>query len=803
MSMIRKKKPADGTCCSRHTRSDSSRVHACHCISLSLLHACDTLCPHTFHRPPGAVSLPVRVNLPSELGGGFTLVMCFLRGGQTVRDFITRLIGMMQTTTAAVLLPESYGLTPRGASDGERDEEGRDASGAPPVFLKPDSLLADAFQEEAELELDLRRLRPLTQAQAAEVAATAQAATEDAAAATESTPSGSSSRGLPSFAVPPLPTPPAHSVLHHTCLSKLKRLRPPADAPPEVLVVSTLVPPCALPAHLAESLPHDMRTVALASALQARESSAAALAAASSSAAVAAASSSVAASVPSESDSSALRKERARLARKLDEYAAHVFDRLLARGIGEDPHITLQMAAAVVHPRSQQGERLGTGAHAAPSTMWGGWDAVVIKPPDAHVHEVPLLFVSTKKMPTPLPKKFDVTTDCLVVTNRRIVQVEDGAITNTLPFGADSGLILRLPKETDDGEEGRCPIHVLVRDAAEGAREAEAARARAQAEAEAESEEDEDEEGDGRSDKNGASDDSPRISRRARRRSMEEQRRLPSRRVTFYVPNPDIAGFLEEYLMYAQEKSSLEAHLGLLEQARLDRIAHYRTDRCLRGWTYLLKGIAGPLLFGPLRQPVYETAIKQVLAQVQQMDLKTVKLTSLRLAEFALPTLDSSPAALHANGDQLPSLRLVDYAGHPHHTYVFDLHWSAPSFYIKVEISGKKLVSFQLAVEMRGVEVRGTLRLRSSPYEPEKAAVSFVSLPHLSFGVGSHVVVGSVKLPFQRAIEKIIYQHIQAAIEGALRDKIVGDRWQSIYVEKNGLTTQLDRSATRTRELGM
>jgi hypothetical protein len=356
-----------------------------------------------------------------------------------------------------------------------------------------------------------------------------------------------------------------------------------------------------------------------------------------------------------------------------------------------------------------------------------------------------------------------------VITNQRCLQIESGAITEELSLGSDSGNILKLPKETDDGEAGKCPIHLIVRNAIELEREEAAAEAAANGTDE-----------ESKDDAPAVDDDDSSSGRRGRRKTSST-RSSSQRLVSFFVPNPEIAGFLEEYLMYFQEKSSLEAQLGLIEQARLDRIEHYKTERCLRGWTYLLKSLVGPIIFGPLRQPVYENAIKQVLTKVQQMDIKQVKITSLKLLEFKIPELDAAALMPGKDGDQIPSLRLTDYTGHPHHTYVFDIYWSAPSFYIKIEISGKKLVSFKLELEMRGVEVRGSLRLRSSPYEPEKAAVSFVTVPQLSFGVGSHVIVGSIKLPFQRAIEKLIYTQIQAAIEGGLKENLVGDKWQSIY----------------------
>ena len=692
--------------------------------------------------------------------------MCFFNGGQSVADFIKNLIGMLQNTNSSILRPNDYGLTPHT----ERDENGLDANGQPPVFLKPESLLADAFGDEEELNLDLRRLRPLKKEDIQQQQAAAAAQVN-----TDSTPP----HLLKPFKIPPLPTPPSHSALRYTSLSKLKRLRPPADAPPEVLVVSTLIPPCSLPEHLAKCLPEGMRTLSLTSSLQARASSAIANAIAASS------SDASAASVPSQATTKKAMKAAEQLQRKIDEYANHVYDMLLARGVGEDPHLKLQMEAARANAKSSvKGERIGTSsaelAADGKQTMWGGYeDQIPIKLHDNNKLEVPLIFVSTKKVPEPLPKRFDVTQDCFVITTQRCVQIEAGAIVEELPLGSDSGNILKLPKETDDGTPGRCPIHLIVKNAIEIELEEAAAAA-------AENEDGEEEEHESAP----ASSSATPINRRQRARAKSISRQT---QVSFYVPNPDIAGFIEEYLMYFQEKSSLESQLGLIEQARLDRIEHYKTERCLRGWTFLLKSLVGPIIFGPLRQPVYENTIKQLFAKLQQMDLKQVKITSLKLVDFKIPELDAEALQTTQDGDQIPALRLRDWIGHPHHMYTFDIFWSAPTFCIKFQISGKKIVSFKLELEMKGIEVRGSLRLRSSPYEPEKAAVSFVAVPQLSFGVGSHVVIGSVKLPFQRAIEKIIYAQIQAAIESGLRENIVGDKWQSIHFEKSGLSLQLDR----------
>lgn len=380
-----------------------------------------------------------------------------------------------------------------------------------------------------------------------------------------------------------------------------------------------------------------------------------------------------------------------------------------------------------------------------------------------------------------------------MITNQRALQISRGVITTTLALGPDSGCTIKIPREAEEGEQGRCPLRVLVKDAARCEREEREDQLQQQQQQQMQQNGDSDGGG-------GSGADGDERSGSWRHRRGQRRARPSSRVVEFTVPNPDIAGFLEEYLLYMQDKAALETQLGLVEQARLDRAERFKVGRCLRGWTMLLKSLVGPIIFGPLRAPVYENSIKQVLAKVQQMDLKQVKITSLKLLEFHLPQLDPLAADASADGDgadgdgdQIPSLRLSSYTPHPVNEYVFDIYWSAPSFAIKLEISGKKIVSFKLQLEMRGVEVRGSIRLRSSPYEPQKSAVSFVSLPHLSFGVGSHVIVGSIKLPFQRAIEKLIYSQIQAAIEAGLRENVVGDKWQSIYYEKSGLGLLLDR----------
>jgi len=728
---------------------------------------------------------PVRVNLPQSLGGGFTMLMCFMDGGQSVAGFLRSLIGMLQATQSQVLHMEDYGLTPHMDEKLDSDEER-----GPSVFLHPDSLLADAFDDDHELNLDLKLLHKRKPSTATARNGSVDASASGAAYGHEEGTAGvtaesARSNGAPRRPPPP-PTPTAETLLLYSAVTRLKRLRPPVDPPPEIVALTPLAAPCTLAFHLIRPLPPALAISPLTVALQARQGSnsakEASAAAAASAANVAAAESRHAAAQAATPAAAAAelskkdRKEQERLAKAIDAYALHVYDLLLLRGVGEDPHLKLQLAAQLLALKNRasaaaSGERIGTSAavNGAVESMWGGWenDASAAHAARAAAAadsiEVPLIFVRTAAMPKDAPKKFDVTADCLVLTNRRMLQISGGNVLEEMALGPTSGNVLKIPKATDDGVEGKCPLSVSVKNALE----------MMQAEKEgtapgAPSARDGDEKGDG------------------------STRRVSSRRYNFFVPNADLAGFLEEYLMYLQEKWTLETQIGLVEQARIDRAESARIESCLKGWTSMLKSLVGPMLFGPAKLPSYEHSIKQVLARVEQMDIKQVTLTSLRLLSLSIPELDPATAS-GPDGDQIPSLRLSAYTTDPEPEYVFDIYWSAPSFSIKIEIAGRKIVSFKLVLEMKGVEVRGSIRLRSSPYAPEKSAVSFVSVPQLSFGVGSHVIVGSIKLPFQRAIEKIIYTQIQAALESALRDNIVGDKWQSIAYSKSGPGLLLDR----------
>jgi hypothetical protein len=402
---------------------------------------------------------PVRVNLPANLGGGFTMLMCFMDGGQSVAQFLRALLGMLQATHSQVLHVEDYGLTPHIDVDESDDGHPSGAAAPPPVFLHPDSLLADAFDDdELELNLDLLLLNKSKRKSAAAAAAATAGGhnSRDAASATfaaygaeegtaglaaeAASSGGSSSSAAASSRRPPAPpTPPAQSVLHFTSLSKLRRLRPPADPPADVLCVTPLAAPCTLPFHLARVLPPNLATGPLTVALNARHSSSSSAnsrdaAAADSAANTVAASSNAAAATPSSSAAAAAaaaaasaeskkeRKEREKFAKALDAYALHVYDLLLSRGVGEDPHLKLQLAAQLLaskHKALSQSasERIGTSVavNGAVESMWGGWEdeasaaRQALAAEEADHIEVPILFVRTLPLPKDASKKFDVT----------------------------------------------------------------------------------------------------------------------------------------------------------------------------------------------------------------------------------------------------------------------------------------------------------------------------------------------------------------------------------------------------------
>ena len=97
-------------------------------------------------------SRAVRVNLPAELGGGFTMVVCQLDQQPTIRSFTAQVIGMCQATNTQLLEASDWGLSNPRYEDEDAD--------APLVFLHPDTAIELILAEQDdEPELDLNRLK--------------------------------------------------------------------------------------------------------------------------------------------------------------------------------------------------------------------------------------------------------------------------------------------------------------------------------------------------------------------------------------------------------------------------------------------------------------------------------------------------------------------------------------------------------------------------------------------------------------------------------------------------------------------
>lgn len=422
--------------------------------------------------------------------------------------------------------------------------------------------------------------------------------------------------------------------------------------------------------------------------------------------------------------------------------------------------------------------------------------------------EVAMFFMAMRAPTQQNKKKFDITEFCSVLTTHRMLQVEGGVIVREMKIGPGSGAIISVPQRHAVTPANASPVNVAL-GAAPHYMKMKMRLRLLKNDAANVTESDEEEEGDGDNDvilmnhidANGVDDDvdidddandGDDVASKARRLKKHHQRTTLSS-VSFDVPSADTAAYLQTYITYLQSTLEISQQLHSILDNPSSALTSSPYKHALLGWTMLLKSFIGPLVFGPLRLPLYTHQIKQLLARVQQMSLKSIEISSLKLLQFYLPRPELREDGSETGEDFIPSLSLRSFKGHPDHEYLFDVSWSCPSFLVRVEIQGKKIMSFKLEIEMRGIEVSGSVILKSSPYAPEKLAVSFASLPSLAFGVGSEVIVGSVKLPFQKSIEKIITTQIQQVLAQQLQDKIVYPKWVPIYFAKSNVSLLLDR----------
>ena len=770
-------------------------------------------------------SRAVRVNLPSELGGGFTMVVCQLDQQPTIRSFTAQLIGMCQATNTQLLEASDWGLS------NPRDDEDDDPN-APVVFLHPDTAISLILAEQAdEPELDLNRLRAARAKPSPRVLSRLQQSADaddepssNSASRNGTTPSAAHGRlsHQPSFTrissddeqeagqwlrlfkvvtgrgaekevrysrepssvkspfdPPDAPLPAQQTAMRYELLNQLKHVKLPAGALPPGLVC--LLPPAALPpfgptsAHLSaptgsqRELSRSGSSSSLSPQQTAKQQQQ---------------------TVKSKQEKKAEEDRR----RERDKEAAAIDATLVslaARGIG---HVRLARPA---NGKKKKGEEEDDDEDSAEMEeerqrrlrfAWCGGE-----------REVPLLFAALPAPPAATPnkqkKKPDPTDNCFVLTSLRALMLEGGVLVAEMRIGPGSGGVASVPKrrpvETAGGSEVvrmRWKVRLLSNE---------------QSNVNEMGDDDDSNSDDGDGDElpaDGdelAEDEEIAENGHGGRRVSHSKPRFSY--VTFSVPSTQQVAYIQQYILYMQSTSTLTQTLSTLSSSSAMssslQSASSSAQHALLGWTFLLKSFMGPLVFGPLRLPLYTHQIKQLLARVQQMQLKNVAIHSLKLMQFHLPHPELTADGEEQLEDFIPSLSLRSFRGHPHHEYTFDVRWSCPSFLVRVEIVGKKVVSFRLELEMRGIEVAGCVLLRSTPYAPEQLAVSFAAVPSLSFGVASQVVVGSVRMPaaVQQSLERLIAQQVQKVLAQQLNERALYPKWVSVYFPASPLSLLLNR----------
>ena len=706
-----------------------------------------------------AESRAVRVNVPPELGGGFTMVVCQLSQQPTVRSLTSQAIGLTQATNSSFLDPLDWGLS--------LPPDGSDDPDAPRVFLHPDTALPLVFPPtDDEPTVDLLRLRA-TRAKAsprsrrdarqAKAASTAddegaeeegrrpefdrrasgvqRVSSDDAKEADRWTrvfrihctrQGGREERDVrfsrdpatvrSPFDPPPTPTPPHLTHVRHSLLQQLKRVHPPHVPLPSGLTCLLFPPPVAPPL----------------------------LSGASSASLVANGSAGPKAKVSKEEK----RREEEQKKERDKEVAAidTLLTSLSTRGVG---HYRPRPKRKGDDDEDEEVNEAEERARRKKLFAWCGGEA-----------EVPLFFVPLQPPPANSPakpkQKPNAADNAFVLTSLRALQLEAGVMVKELRIGPGSGGVISAPKGPVAGGADGVRLSFTVKELSDR---------------------------EGNVSEGGDSDDDNGGAAEEEKEEGEEEdgmgRRGRRRVVTFLLPSTPLVSYLQQYVAYMQSTLTLTHGLHCLSSPSSQTTAT-PYQHALLGWTMLLKSFIGPLVFGPLRLPLYTHQVKQLLARVQQMELKNVQLSSLKLLQFYLPRPELTEEGEEGEEDFIPSLSLRSFKGHPDHTYIFDISWTCPSFLVRVEIQGKKIMSFKLELEMRGIEVSGSILLRSTPYAPEQLAVSFESLPSLSFGVSSQVIVGSVRVPFQQSIERLITSQIQTVLQQQIAQRAVHPQWISV-----------------------
>ena len=748
------------------------------------------------------------------------MVVCQLDQQPTIRSFTAQVIGMCQATNTQLLEPSEWGLS--------NPSEEEDDPNSPVVFLHPDTAISLIVGEQGdEAELDLNRLKAARVKPSPRVPSRVQQPVD---ADDEPSSNSASRNGAPSVAAarlshqpsftrissddeqqagqwlrlfkvvtgrgadkevrwsrdpstvkshfdpPDTPLPAQQTAMRYVLLKQLKHVTPPAGALPPGLVC--LLPPSAQPPALTTALTATQLAVPTGSQRDLNRS-------ASSSALSPQPQKQAAKSKQEKKAEDDRRRERDKEVATIDA----VLVSLAAKGVGS---VRPVRTVIVKKKRGDEEDDEEDSAEMEEERQrrvrfaWCGGE-----------REVPLLFASLPAPPVATPnkqkKKAEATDNCFVLTSLRALTIENGVVVAELRIGPGSGGVVSVPKrrpvETAGGSEVvrmRWKVRLLSNEQSNVS----------------EMGDDDDSNSDEGDEMPAEGDEVPEDEEvlengHSGRRISHSRPRFSY--VTLSVPSTQQVAYIRDYVFYMQSTVTLTQTLSTLSSSSAMssslQSASSSAQHALLGWTVLLKSFMGPLVFGPLRLPLYTHQIKQLLARVQQMQLKNVAIHSLKLMQFHLPHPELTSEGEEQLEDFIPSLSLRSFRGHPHHEYTFDVRWSCPSFLVRVEITGKKVVSFRLELEMRGIEVAGCVLLRSTPYAPEQLAVSFAAVPSLSFGVASQVVVGSVRMPaaVQQSLERLIAQQVQKVLAQQINERAIHPKWVSVYFPTSPLSLLLNR----------
>lgn len=111
------------------------------------------------------------------------------------------------------------------------------------------------------------------------------------------------------------------------------------------------------------------------------------------------------------------------------------------------------------------------------------------------------------------------------------------------------------------------------------------------------------------------------------------------RHLTFHAPNSEVATYLCNALLWHQDRQHLEESLRICQMQSDATSGDATLKRNMFAWTLVAKSVVGPLLFSSHRLRFYEVVMKQVLARVEQLDIKQVQIKRLQLLELQMPTL--------------------------------------------------------------------------------------------------------------------------------------------------------------------